>query len=70
MLNLGNTRIPTDKMGFVVFAFCFLLGLQCSLGDNLKIGAFNIQVFGIKKMEDHDVVDVLVKVSIFFMSLV
>jgi len=48
---------------FTMFAFLLTLNTVCSLSLNaLRIGAFNIQVFGKSKMNKPEVVDVLVDV--------
>ena len=37
---------------------------QSLVPDNLRIAAFNVRIFGIKKMNDPKIADVLVKVSV------
>lgn len=47
-------------------AFIFTVGSSCMLnhqpGPELRFTAFNIQIFGVSKMEKPEVVDVLMKI--------
>ena len=46
-----------------VFVLLLVTVLLPHRADGLKISAFNIQVFGVSKMEDQFVVDIIIQVS-------
>lgn len=48
----------------VLLGVFLLLEVPHSKGQ-LKISAFNIQVFGVAKMEDQNAVDIIIQVSVF-----
>ena len=47
---------------FAAFFAVALLFWPPNSRAELKLGAFNIQVFGVSKMENQDVVDILIQV--------
>lgn len=50
---------------FLFFSYFFLANLQPAIGNGspLKIGGFNIQSFGTRKMSKPDIVNILVQVT-------
>jgi len=42
----------------------FLAAASCCFAEPLLIGAFNVQTFGVSKMDKPDVVDVLIEVQL------
>ena len=53
-----------------VLSLTLLLASVVGFTAALKIGAFNVKIFGVKKMENQDVVNILIKVIIRHFSCV
>ena len=56
----------------LLFFECYLIepiNAQTTNVDPLKIGAFNVRVFGVTKIKKKDVSDILVKVSFITFSI-
>lgn len=52
-------------MRVVVILLCLHVTLDHVIARDLRVGAFNIQVFGRKKSNKPEVMEVLVKVCVF-----
>lgn len=52
-------------MRVVVILLCLHVTLDHVIARDLRVGAFNIQVFGSKKSNKPEVMEVLVKVCVF-----
>lgn len=68
-LNFGHFLFIGNMYKIFVLLAIFVTRSNCENESSLKIGSFNMQIFGVTKISKPDVVDVLVKVSSFYLFL-